>query len=166
VKTIWLAISIVESSSKLEMATSPVIPASVASRTAAKAPPIPETGVREATDARTHRGRIEIEGASSGQGTSIAATVADSVTDNNNTGILAASSAGFAPVTVMVRNDVISNNSAGIGVVSATLYLDHSALTGNTTALSNIGGTLASYGDNNIDGNIMFESSPTAVAFH
>jgi hypothetical protein len=33
VKTIWVAISIVESSSRLEMATSPVIPASVASRT-------------------------------------------------------------------------------------------------------------------------------------
>lgn len=124
--------------------------------------------VFERADARHNEVAIDITGASSGQSTIIAATVADSVTDNNDTGILAATAPGFGPVTVMVRNDVVSNNSVGISVVfQAKLYLGRSTLSGNTTALANTGaGTLASYGDNNIDGNIMFGSTPTAVAFH
>jgi hypothetical protein len=110
---------------------------------------------------------IVISGGVSGSGTSIAATIADSVAaDNTNTGIVATSVAGHAPVTTMVRNTVTSNNGTGIVVNAATLYLGHSTISGNTTALSNLSGTLASYGDNNIDGNTSPGSSPSAVAFH
>jgi hypothetical protein len=54
----------------------------------------------------------------------------------------------------MVRNSVASYNATGLLAVSAILRVAHSVVTGNTigVAVSN-GGTLFSYGDNDIDGN-------------
>jgi hypothetical protein len=111
---------------------------------------------------------IVIDGAPSGPEVSIAATIADSVTADNLNGIVAESIAGQAPVKTMVRNTVISNNSTGISVSSpqVAIFLGHSTISGNGTALSNPSGTLASYGDNNIDGNTAFGTAPSAVAFH
>ncbi len=85
-------------------------------------------------------------------GGSLNFTVVDSVaSNNNNLGIVALSPAA----TVMVRNSVASYNKFGLDAESnAVLRVAHSVVTGNTTGVDAfIGGTINSYGDNDIDGN-------------
>ena len=107
------------------------------------------------------------DGRNSGPNVKVSATVANSLATDSTQGIVSVSSTNHAPVTVMVRDSVSSNNSTGITVFGqpATLFLGHSTVTGNGTALNN-SGTLASYGDNNINGNGALGSSPSAAVFH
>jgi hypothetical protein len=78
-------------------------------------------------------------------------TIVDSVASNNFVAAVAAAGAG---ITVMVRNVVASNNLIGLEADgNAILRVAHSVVTGNNTGVSTSGGTIFSYGDNDIDGN-------------
>jgi len=101
-----------------------------------------------------------------GTGT-VKTTEADSVAANNGgDGFTVSSVSGAA--SLMVVRSVAANNGAGISAdgASATLRVGQSAVTGNTTSWSfPNGGTLRSYGDNNIDGNGDGDpAAPTTIA--
>jgi hypothetical protein len=89
-------------------------------------------------------------------GASLNVAIADSEASNNgNIGVVAASSFGRAVTAVMVRNVVASYNGLGLdAVTSAILRVAHSVVTGNSLGVGVPGGgTVFSYGDNDIDGN-------------
>ncbi len=85
-------------------------------------------------------------------------TIVDSEASNNR---IFAESAGFGvgadgPATaVMVRNSVASNNNIGLEASdNAILRVAHSVVTGSDTGVNTqSGGTIRSYGDNDINGN-------------
>jgi hypothetical protein len=85
-------------------------------------------------------------------GASLNVTVVDSEASNNGIGINVAT----ANTAVTVRNFVASNNG-NIGLLAQTnaiLRVAHSVVTGNNIGVqAQTGGTLFSYGDNDIDGN-------------
>jgi hypothetical protein len=97
---------------------------------------------------------IFVSGESTTEG-SINVTIVDSEASNNgNFGVRAVSATGHMPLAVMLRNSVVSYN--GVGLVTgtnATLRVGHSAVTGNEAGAATSGGTLYSYGDNDISGN-------------
>jgi hypothetical protein len=107
------------------------------------------------------------DGRNSGPNVTVLGTVANSAGSDSTQGVVSATSASHASVKLMVRNSVLSNNSTGANSFGplSTVYLAHSTLSGNGTALSN-SGTLDSYGDNDINGNGTLGSSPSSVAFH
>jgi hypothetical protein len=75
--------------------------------------------------------------------------------NNGNNGVTATTERGLAATAVMLRNSVASNN-IGAGLFAATnaiLRVAHSVVTGNGTGVMTSGGTIFSYGDNDIDGN-------------
>jgi Right handed beta helix region len=114
------------------------------------------TGVLSTVTANNN-GNIGI--AVSGVGTSAASlnvTIVDSEISNNTLfGVFARSSApGGTATAVMVRNSVASYSDTGLEVdFSAILRVAHSVVTGNFTGVHPNGGTIFSYGDNDIDGN-------------
>ncbi|MDQ6867465.1 MAG: right-handed parallel beta-helix repeat-containing protein [Pseudomonadota bacterium] len=89
-------------------------------------------------------------------GTSLNVTIDDSVASNNGSiGVFAQSASGHATTAVMQRNVVASGNG-GSGLeadTNAILRVAHSVVTGNGTGVATSGGTIQSYGDNDIDGN-------------
>jgi hypothetical protein len=95
------------------------------------------------------------------EGQTINVTVSDSVIANNTNGIIAILFTG--PVNVMVRNTTIANNVSavadnGYGLAvnntGATVWVTRSTITGNTIGwFPGFGGTVTSYGDNNVMGN-------------
>ena len=94
-------------------------------------------------------------GGSGTTGASVNVTIVDSEASNNGAiGVEANSSSGHAATAVMLRNVVASYNGVGLQAAStAFLLVAHSVFTGNGTGVSAQGGTLLSYGDNDIDGN-------------
>ncbi len=86
---------------------------------------------------------------------SLNVNIVDSEFSNNfNVGVGANSAAsGAAPTDVTVRNSVSSYNGTGLFAQFANLRVGHSVVTGNTTGVGSSGGTLTSYGDNDINGN-------------
>jgi hypothetical protein len=93
----------------------------------------------------------------------IKVTVTDSVMAHNNAGIFALSRG--PAIAVMVRNSTVVNNTYGLysSATGAHLRVTRSTITGNDTGLvADSGGTLASYGDNNIDANTT-NGSPTSI---
>jgi hypothetical protein len=99
-------------------------------------------------------GGIHVDGRRT-TGGSLNVTIVDSVASNNSLmGIDAVSESGQAATAVMVRNSVVSYNGTGLIAQKASLRVGHSVVTGNTTGVDvGAGGTLDSYGDNDIDGN-------------
>jgi len=95
-------------------------------------------------------------------------TIVDSVAANNaNVGMSSITATGSAPVTVMVLRSVAANNGLGIAAqgTNATLLVGQSAVTGNANGWGIItGGTLQSYGDNKIDGNVSNQSAPPSIS--
>ncbi|MGH6835119.1 MAG: hypothetical protein ACREC9_06130 [Methylocella sp.] len=93
-------------------------------------------------------------------------TIVDSVASNNpNIGVVVAGAA----TAVMVRNSVASNNGTGLDVgFNAILRVAHSVVTGNGLGLfKGSSGTLDSYGDNDIDGNLTDNTGAlTPLALH
>jgi hypothetical protein len=73
--------------------------------------------------------------------------------NNSNVGVGVNSASGLAPTAVTVRNSVASYNGTGLFAQFANLCVGHSVVTGNTTGVGTLGGTLTSYGDNDINGN-------------
>jgi hypothetical protein len=99
-------------------------------------------------------------------GGSLNVTIVDSAASNNGSfGVLAGAAFGDGPTAVMLRNVVASNNKTGLeadgsGVI---LRVAHSVVTGNGTGVNtSVGGTIQSYGDNDINGNTT-DGSPTAT---
>jgi hypothetical protein len=92
----------------------------------------------------------------------ITLTVTDSVSANNGSdGILANPVGGT--VSIMVRNSTVVDNSAnGLDSIGANgiVRVTRSTITGNNAGWANIGGTVVSYGDNNIDGNASVNTEP------
>ncbi|MGH6846203.1 MAG: hypothetical protein ACREC0_01830 [Methylocella sp.] len=89
-------------------------------------------------------------------GGSLNVTIVDSVASNNvDGGVIAHSLSGQAATAVMLRNVTASNNFVGLDAeAKGVLRVAHSVVTGNNTGVSTFsGGTLFSYGDNDIDGN-------------
>lgn len=107
------------------------------------------------------------DGRNSGPNVQIFATVANSAGTTSTQGVVSATSASHASSIVTVRNSVFSNNSTGVNSFGplSTVFVAHSTITGNGTALSN-SGTLDSYGDNDVNGNGTLGASPGSVAFH
>jgi len=92
-------------------------------------------------------------------------TVTDSVSANNLVGIEGNSFTG-GTVNIMVRNSTLANNNEiGLSVTNAgaIIWVTRSTVTGNGTGWSTAsGGTLTTFGDNNIVGNGANNSSPSA----
>jgi hypothetical protein len=82
-------------------------------------------------------------------------TIVDSEASNNvGFGIRAAGSGSGGDATVMVRNVVASYNNVGLEAGNfGLLWVTHSAATGNRTGLSNSGGRVLTFGNNDIGGN-------------
>jgi len=102
-------------------------------------------------------------------GASLNVTIVDSVASNNpGFGVVAVSASGAAATAVMLRKVVASNNVTGLSAgQNAILRVAHSVVTGNGTGLIGSGGTLDSYGDNDIDGNVNNNTSVlTPLAMH
>jgi hypothetical protein len=98
-------------------------------------------------------------------------TVNDSISANNGASGVIASSTGGTPVNIMVRNSTITNNvSDGLLAygTGGTIRVTRSTITGNGAGWStDSGGTVTSYGDNNIDGNGSANSEPPgALVYH
>ena len=93
-------------------------------------------------------------------------TVTDSVSASNKTIGINAQSFGPFPVNIMVRNSTIANNTfQGLvaTITGATILITRSTITGNSTAWDTFaGGVVASYGDNNIDGNTSAPAEPSS----
>ena len=92
------------------------------------------------------------------------ASLTDSVVAHNGTIGIAVSSTGGA-TNVMIRGTTISNNNTGLSVAFATstARISRSTITQSAfgwTTLS--GGTILSYGDNNVDGNTT-DGTPTST---
>ncbi|MGH8595768.1 MAG: right-handed parallel beta-helix repeat-containing protein [Gammaproteobacteria bacterium] len=82
-------------------------------------------------------------------------TVVDSEFSNNsNVGVGVNSAGGAAATAVMLRNTVAMYNGTGLFAQNAILRVGHSVITGNGFGVGTaLGGTLTSYGDNDINGN-------------
>jgi hypothetical protein len=92
-------------------------------------------------------------------------TVTDSVSASNKTTGITVQAFGPFPVSIMVRNSTIANNTFQ-GLVAdntgATILFTRSTITGNSTAWDTFAsGVVASYGDNNIDGNTTAPAEPS-----
>jgi hypothetical protein len=116
--------------------------------------------------ANNHNGMV-IQG-SSVSAPMLNATIADSVVANNaNGGIASVTATGSAPVTVMVLRSVVANNTFGMAAQNAndTILVGQTAVTGNANGWGTLtGGTLQSYGDNKIDGNVSNQSAPPSIS--
>ena len=91
------------------------------------------------------------------------ATVADSVSTDNQYGLWVQTALSQAVTNVMVARSAFANNSVtGITVlgIGATLRLSRSTVTGNANGWI---GPVQSYGDNYINGNASNESAPTST---
>jgi hypothetical protein len=102
-------------------------------------------------------------------GASLNVTIVDSEASNDGDfGIEAISSSGHAPTAVMLCNVVASNNGIGLDADGAILRVAHSVVTGNASAVNvEAGGTLFTYGDNDIDGNTNNNTGVlTSLAMH
>jgi Right handed beta helix region len=112
------------------------------------------TGVLSKVITNNNGGGIELGNRS----TAVAAlnvVIVDSEASNNGGGIgVAAGGVEGGPIAVLLCNVVASNNFMGLdAVTNAVLRIAHSVVTGNTTGVNAQGGTLLTYGDNDIDGN-------------
>ena len=111
---------------------------------------------------------IQVDGTSSTGTNAINATVSDSVAaGNGGAGFLSDTGSGQAPISLMISHSVAANNNTGVFAfgVGATLRFANSTVTGNTTGWNaGNGGTIASYGENYIDGNGSNMGSLTPVA--
>jgi Right handed beta helix region len=100
-------------------------------------------------------------------GSSLNVTVVNSVASNSN--VVGINAAG-ANTAVMVRNTVVSYSGTGLfAQMNAILRVGHSVVTGNNTGVNvaTTGGTLFSYGDNDIDGNTNNNTAVlTSLAMH
>jgi Right handed beta helix region len=99
-------------------------------------------------------------------GESLNVTIVDSVASNNG---FAGIQVGSANTAVMVRNVVASNSGTGLAAqTNAILRVAHSVVTGNGTGVQTFnGGTIFSYGDNDIDGNTNNNTAVlTSLAMH
>jgi hypothetical protein len=107
-------------------------------------------GVLSKVTANNNLGGIIVKGSAT-TGASLNVTIVDSVASNNTDvgiGVFGNTAA------VMLRNVVASNNATGLEAdTNAILRVAHSVVTGNVTGVFG-GGTIQSYGDNNIDGNL------------
>jgi hypothetical protein len=74
--------------------------------------------------------------------------------------------AGTASVNVLADSSSFTQNDRGVVVngALANVRLTRSAVTANATGLTATGGTIASYGDNEIDNNVVDGSAPTPIA--
>jgi hypothetical protein len=111
------------------------------------------TGVLSKVTANNNGSGITVSGAFAA---SPNVTIVDSMASNNHSfGVEAFSVSGGGVTAVMVRN-VLASNSPGSGLlaqVSGILRVAHSVVTGNGIGVNANGGTIFSYGDNDIDGN-------------
>jgi len=107
---------------------------------------------------------IIVVGTGGAPGTTIQATVVDSVIANNSSsGIGGSTQPGASTTRVLVNRSVVANNSSGLAVDGLFFRIGQSAVTGNgNTYLVAGGAVLQSFGDNyvtdNLDGNPLFPS--------
>jgi hypothetical protein len=114
-------------------------------------------------------------------GSAVVTGMLSKVTANNNGSGIAVSGAFAAPVNVTIVDSVVSNNhSFGIEAFSASgggapavmvrnvvARVAHSVVTGNVLGVDAYGGTIFSYGDNDIDGNTNNNTAVlTSLAMH
>jgi len=94
-------------------------------------------------------------------------TVSDSVSANNGFGVESASDQGGI-ANVMVRNSTIANNiNEGLfaSAPGATIWFTRSTIIGNGSGWAfSTGGTVTTFGDNNIIGNTTINTAPMSTA--
>jgi hypothetical protein len=98
---------------------------------------------------------------------SIIASVSESITSNNGTGVVGGSSPGLAVPKVTLFHSVVANNSAvGIAAGFATVTVAQSAVTGNVVSGWSIGtsGVIQTYQDNYFNDNGANSGSLTNVS--
>ena len=110
--------------------------------------------------------RVQVEHGSNGivgltSGGTLNLTVVDSVVSANSQ--IGISASQGAPI-IMIKNSTVSNNGTGIEADgTSVLRIGHSIITANTTGWATNGGTVESYGDNNIDNNAAGNTAPSSV---
>src|SRR5262249_40185750 len=117
--------------------------------------------------------RVRIEGnsdaglsfISANAGAALNVTVSDSVVSGNVAdGILASNISGST--SVMVRNCTISRNGFNgleADFAGSTIWLTRSSVTGNAVGWSSGGGSVLTFGDNEIVGNTSGNSAPPSI---
>jgi Right handed beta helix region len=111
------------------------------------------SGVLSNVTANNNFSGIFVDGAPT-TGATLKVTIADSEASNNSDAGVFADGTGGAATAVLLRNVVASNNGIGLRTAAnATLPVAHSVVTGNNTGVFASGGTLDSYGNNDINGN-------------
>lgn len=118
--------------------------------------PAPITAVFSRLEMHNNIYGIYVVGGGGGSSSTVNATISESAFSGSTaTAIVSQTQSGTA-TAVMVRKSAVFNNSYGLAAVStgAILRVTQSAVTGNGTGwFTNVGGSLVSYGDNNIDVN-------------
>lgn len=99
---------------------------------------------------------------------SINVTVSESVVSSNPNGGIVVSSPQVKSINVIVRNSIIANNQSGYGLWAvfdnAVIRVTRSTITGNNTAFfGDSGGSVKSFGDNNIAANANPVSAPPTI---
>jgi hypothetical protein len=90
-----------------------------------------------------------------------------SVSGNRNNGIVTYSTS--RPVAVSIENSTVSGNGLGLGGVgirgwsNTSIYLSNVTVTGNDIGLQPSGGTMVSFGNNRVGGNITSDGDPTTT---
>ena len=109
-------------------------------------------GVLSKVTTNNNGGGIQVEGPT---GASLNVVIVDSEASNNAGAFgVAAGGTGGAAIAILVRNVVASNEFMGLEAgLNATLRVANSAVTGNTTGVFGGGGTIFTYGNNDINGN-------------
>jgi hypothetical protein len=124
------------------------------------------TAVLSRVEADSNGYGVAVDGSGKSAGTSVNATVADSVAaGNTNYGFYLSSISGGASTQMMVIRSVAANNGIGLYAVDTTLWIGQSAVTGNASGWEVSGtGIIQSYGTNQINGNMANQSQNPAVS--
>jgi Right handed beta helix region len=118
----------------------------------------PEAGTRRTMFNRVqlyHNSEAGIWVRGGGGAGTLDATVTDSVAYKNaGSGFLASTVAGGGSTSLWIFRSVAANNFDGLKADIASILVGQSTVKGNTNGLTMVnGGSVTSYGDNNIDGN-------------
>jgi len=106
--------------------------------------------------------------ATNSTGTGVLMTMTDSISSGGYVGVSVSGTTTSSPVTAQLNRVMVVNN-AGYGIIAAqskaSLWIGDSVISGNGTSVLNAGATLASYGNNQIDGNTT-NTLPTTTSLH
>ena len=129
--------------------------------------PAPVKAVFSRVEVHNNTYGIYLTGGAAGSFSTVNATIAESAFSGSSSVAIVSQALSGTTTSAMVRRSALFNNSQGLSAIStgAIVRVTQSAIAGNGTGWTgNLGGTVASYRDNDIDGNGGGQSAPSAIA--